>query len=279
MIDKLINFYYSLPQMMKHLMGSLKRNWRWFAIPLVASVLLLLVMLLFLKIINATEETQAVWYYRFIGFITLSWTLVTLYFNTMRYRRDYYEYKNYDYPTAFKSIIYTLIFSVGLLLSIALVVLVKPVNLDSSFWAIGFYWIMWNLFVMIVSQVLGLVRMISRYNIFDITLYIVFAVMFIIVPIFFIPGPHKSIWMHILMLNPLFYLVSGIEEAVIIGVNSLGNIPYHFFFIVWLGIASLLLYILRPHIAYEKFRMTTNRSIHLKNTAEPEKVKNSNFDH
>ncbi len=279
MLDKIINFYYSLPQMLRHLSGSLKRNWKWFVIPLGCSIILLLLMLLMLKLNNSTEETQAVWYYRYIGFVTLSWTLVTLYFNTMRYRRDYYEYKNFDYVTSFKSIIYTVIFSIGLLLSIALVVLVKPVNLDSSFWAIGFYWVMWMLFVILVSQVLGLIRMISNYKVFDITMYVCFAVMFFIVPIIFIPNEHKTWWMHILMLNPLFYLVSGIEEAVIIGINSLGNIPYHFFFIVWLGIWSLLLYILRPHIAYEKFRMTTHRSIHLKNTAEPDKVKENNFDH
>ncbi|CAL28348.1 hypothetical protein [Staphylococcus carnosus] len=281
MIDKIINntinFYYSLPQLLRHLSGSLKRNWKWLIAPLVTSIILLVVMLIGFKINKTTEETQAVWYYRYIGLISLIWTLVTLYFNIMRYRRDYYEYKNFDYPASFKTIIYTVIFSIGLLISITVVVFAKPVNLDSSFFAIAFYWLMWNIFIILVSQVLGLIRMVSRYKLFDIILYIMFAVMFLTVPIIFIPSEKPSIVMHILMLNPLFYLVSGIEEAVIIGINSLGNIPYHFFFLVWIGIAALLLYIFRPHIAYEKFRMTRNRSIHLKNTADPEKVKSTNI--
>lgn len=281
MIDKIINntinFYYSLPQLLRHLSGSLKRNWKWLIAPLVTSIILLVVMLIGFKINKTTEETQAVWYYRYIGLISLIWTLVTLYFNIMRYRRDYYEYKNFDYPASFKTIIYTVFFSIGLLISITVVVFAKPVNLDSSFFAIAFYWLMWNIFIILVSQVLGLIRMVSRYKLFDIILYIMFAVMFLTVPIIFIPSEKPSIVMHILMLNPLFYLVSGIEEAVIIGINSLGNIPYHFFFLVWIGIAALLLYIFRPHIAYEKFRMTRNRSIHLKNTADPEKVKSTNI--
>lgn len=281
MIDKIINntinFYHSLPQLLRHLGGSLKRNWKWLVAPLVTSIILLVIMLIGFKINKTTEETQAVWYYRYIGLITLLWTLVTLYFNIMRYRRDYYEYKNFDYPVSFKTIIYTVIFSIGFLISIGVVVFAKPVNLDSSFIAIAFYWFMWNVFIILVSQVLGLIRMVSRYKLFDVILYIMFAVMFLTVPIIFIPSEKPSILMHILMLNPLFYLVSGIEEAVIIGINSLGNLPYHVYFLVWIGIAGLLLYIFRPHIAYEKFRMTRNRSIHLKNTADPEKVKSTNI--
>ena len=277
MINNTINFYHSLPQLLRHLSGSLKRNWKWLVIPLVTSIILLIAMLIGFKASKTTEETQAIWYYRYIGLITLIWTLATLYFNTMRYRRDYFEYKNFDYPASFKTIIYTLIFSVGMIISISIVVIVKPVNLDSSFIALAFYWLMWNIFIILTSQVLGLIRMISRYRLFDITLYIVFALMVVTVPILYIPSEKPSLVMHILMLNPLFYLVSGIEEAVIIGINSLGNLPYHFYFLVWIGIAALLLYIFRPYIAYEKFRMTRTRSIHLKNTAEPEKVKSTNI--
>lgn len=277
MLDQLINFYESLPQLFRHLIGSLKRNWKWIVIPLAVSILLLLVVLIGLNLNRATEDTQAIWYYRLIGLMTLAWTLVAIYFNTMRYRRDYYEYKNFDYPASFKTVIYTILFSIGLLISIAIVVVVKPINLDSSFWAIAFYWLMWLIFVLLTSQVLGLLRMISDYKIFDYVMYGVCFIMFFTVPIIFIPSEKPSLIMHILMLNPLFYLVSGIEQAVIIGINSLGNIPYHFYFLVWLGIAGLLLYILRPHVAYEKFRMTRNRSIHLKNTANPEKVKSTNI--
>ena len=59
------------------------------------------------------------------------------------------------------------------------------------------------------------------------------AICFFIVPILFIPKTHLSIVDHILMLNPVYYLVHGSAQSIIFGAVSMNNIPYHIYFILF----------------------------------------------
>ncbi|MEJ7412775.1 hypothetical protein WL545_12850, partial [Staphylococcus epidermidis] len=79
------------------------------------------------------------------------------------------------------------------------------------------------------------------------------AICFFIVPILFIPKTHSTIIEHILMLNPVYYLVNGSAESVVFGAVSMNNIPYHIYFIFLLAIMCVINYALVRHIAFDKY--------------------------
>ncbi len=89
----------------------------------------------------------------------------------------------------------------------------------------------------------------------------VYCIFFLLLPIIFIPNPNHVFINHILMLNPMYYIVNGIAQSIIFGISSMENIPYHFYFILFLCLIAAVNFVLArytTHAIYNKTSKVTN---------------------
>lgn len=110
---------------------------------------------------------------------------------------------------------------------------------------------MTSIFIGVIAVTFGLLKFILKR--FDTIYFIMSAICFFIVPILFIPKTHLSIVDHILMLNPVYYLVHGSAQSIIFGAVSMNNIPYHIYFILFLALMCVINYALVRYIAFDKY--------------------------
>ena len=159
--------------------------------------------------------------------------------------------KLFNFNPIYQNILIAVVTSITMFITLIIIMLATPVNIESSIYSALFYVVMTLLFIVVTSTLLGLISIInSKVNII---FYVVTFIMFFTVPIIFIPKSDTSIWLHILMLNPLFYLVEGISQSVVLGALSLNNIPYHLFFVLFLAIICVFIYALYRIIAHKKY--------------------------
>ena len=74
------------------------------------------------------------------------------------------------------------------------------------------------------------------------TRFIVFGLLIIllfIVPVLYVPNNMYAVWVDVLKLNPLFYIINGFQQTMILGNASVTNLPYHILFYFELGIVYL----------------------------------------
>lgn len=251
MIDSMINYFINTPHLIKHAYHRLKSQWMWLVIPFIVSMVVLLIMMLIFKM-NGTEEIkQARGFFRLAAVMSFAYIWIAIYQSFNTFKHDYFTGKLFNINPIFQNIIIALLFSLVMFISLIMIILATPVNIESSVLSTLFFVAMSLVFIVVISTVLGLIAIVS--NKINIIYYIVSAVMFFIVPIIFIPNTNTTLVSHILMLNPLYYLIEGISQSVVLGTLSLNNIPQHIYFLLFLAIVCVIIYALYRSIAHKKY--------------------------
>lgn len=251
MIDSMISYFKNTPYLMKHAYHRLKSKWMWLAIPFVVSIAMLLIMMLIFHLSGTEEIKQARGYFRLSSLVCFAFIWVAIYQSYNSFKTDYFIVKLFNFNPIYQNILIAVVTSITMFITLIIIMLATPVNIESSIYSALFYVVMTLLFIVVASTLLGLISIInSKVNII---FYVVTFIMFFTVPIIFIPKSDTSIWLHILMLNPLFYLVEGISQSVVLGALSLNNIPYHLFFVLFLAIICVFIYALYRIIAHKKY--------------------------
>ncbi|PTK28828.1 sugar ABC transporter permease, partial [Staphylococcus saprophyticus] len=219
--------------------------------PFIVSMVVLLIMMLIFKM-NGTEEIkQARGFFRLAAVMSFAYIWIAIYQSFNTFKHDYFTGKLFNINPIFQNIIIALLFSLVMFISLIMIILATPVNIESSVLSTLFFVAMSLVFIVVISTVLGLIAIVS--NKINIIYYIVSAVMFFIVPIIFIPNTNTTLVSHILMLNPLYYLIEGISQSVVLGTLSLNNIPQHIYFLLFLAIVCVIIYALYRSIAHKKY--------------------------
>ncbi|MCG7339849.1 sugar ABC transporter permease [Staphylococcus sp. ACRSN] len=256
MIDSLLNFYKNIPYLLKHVFARIKKRWIWFATPFIASIIILLVMMLIFNLNNTEEIKQARAYYRLAALTSFAFIWITIYQVYQIYKKDYFISKLYNINPIFQNIIITLATSVLMFIALVIIIFATPVNIESSIISTLYYVIMAMVFMVIVSTIIGLLTIL--YTKINIIFYIISSITFFIVPIIFIPSTNEGIITHILMLNPVYYLIEGISQSVVLGALSLNNIPYHVYFYMFMGLLCVIIYALYRTISNKKYILFEN---------------------
>ena len=252
MIDNLINFYKNAPFLSKHLYHRLKGQWKWFVIPFISSILLLC-LLMFIFNVNGTEEIkQARGYFRLAALISFSFIWVAIYQSYQLFKKEYFTAKVFNLNPIFQTIMIAIISNLLMFIALMMIIIMTPVNIESSIPSTIYFVVMSIIFVVTISTVFGLLTITK--NKVNIIFYILSVIMFFIVPIVFIPSSNSTVISHILMLNPLFYLIEGISQSVVLGALSLNNIPYHLYFIFLMATVCAVIFAMYRMTAYQKFR-------------------------
>ncbi|RIM67842.1 sugar ABC transporter permease, partial [Staphylococcus arlettae] len=228
-----------------------KRQWKWLVVPFICSLLLLLVLMVIFNINNTEDLQQARWFFRLSAFVTFGYVAVAIYLNYKRYVRVYYTGKMFNISPIVEIIINTIVWCILLLILLVIFIFSTPINIESSFITTLYFVIMAGILISVISIIMGLITVLMFK--LDTLFYICTAITFFIVPIIFIPTTKPSILMHILMLNPVFYVVEGVAQSVVFGAISLNNVPYHFYFYFVIGILCVLAYALKRKVAHAKY--------------------------
>ncbi|MEQ6961237.1 sugar ABC transporter permease [Staphylococcus arlettae] len=251
MIDKLINYNKKIPNLINSALSYQKRQWKWLVVPFICSLLLLLVLMVIFNINNTEDLQQARWFFRLSAFVTIGYVAVAIYLNYKRYVRVYYTGKMFNISPIVEIIINTIVWCILLLILLVIFIFSTPINIESSFITTLYFVIMAGILISVISIIMGLITVLMFK--LDTLFYICTAITFFIVPIIFIPTTKPSILMHILMLNPVFYVVEGVAQSVVFGAISLNNVPYHFYFYFVIGILCVLAYALKRKVAHAKY--------------------------
>ncbi|WP_440858279.1 sugar ABC transporter permease [Staphylococcus shinii] len=275
MIDSMISYFKNTPYLMKHAYHRLKSKWMWLAAPFVVSIALLLIMMLIFHLSGTEEIKQARGYFRLTSLVCFAFIWIAIYQSYNTFKTDYFIGKLFNLNPVFQNILISIVISITMFITLIIIILATPVNIESSIYSALFFVVMTMLFIIIISTFLGLISIIqSKINTI---FYVVTFIMFFTLPIIFIPNSDTSILLHILMLNPLFYLVEGISQSVVLGTLSLNNIPYHLYFILFLAIMGVLIYALYRIVAHKKYDYVKTNS-HTEETTEAN-PQNNNVQH
>lgn len=275
MIDSMISYFKNTPYLMKHAYHRLKSKWMWLAAPFVVSIALLLIMMLIFHLSGTEEIKQARGYFRLTSLVCFAFIWIAIYQSYNTFKTDYFIGKLFNLNPVFQNILISIVISITMFITIIIIILATPVNIESSIYSALFFVVMTMLFIIIISTFLGLISIIqSKINTI---FYVVTFIMFFTLPIIFIPNSDTSILLHILMLNPLFYLVEGISQSVVLGTLSLNNIPYHLYFVLFLAIMGVLIYALYRIVAHKKYDYVKTNS-HTEETTEAN-PQNNNVQH
>lgn len=275
MIDSMITYFKNTPYLMKHAYHRLKSKWMWLAAPFVVSIALLLIMMLIFHLSGTEEIKQARGYFRLTSLVCFAFIWIAIYQSYNTFKTDYFIGKLFNLNPVFQNILISIVISITMFITLIIIILATPVNIESSIYSALFFVVMTMLFIIIISTFLGLISIIqSKINTI---FYVVTFIMFFTLPIIFIPNSDTSILLHILMLNPLFYLVEGISQSVVLGTLSLNNIPYHLYFVLFLAIMGVLIYALYRIVAHKKYDYVKTNS-HTEETTEAN-PQNNNVQH
>ncbi|MEN3939145.1 sugar ABC transporter permease [Staphylococcus shinii] len=275
MIDSMISYFKNTPYLMKHAYHRLKSKWMWLAAPFVVSIALLLIMMLIFHLSGTEEIKQARGYFRLTSLVCFAFIWIAIYQSNNTFKTDYFIGKLFNLNPVFQNILISIVISITMFITLIIIILATPVNIESSIYSALFFVVMTMLFIIIISTFLGLISIIqSKINTI---FYVVTFIMFFTLPIIFIPNSDTSILLHILMLNPLFYLVEGISQSVVLGTLSLNNIPYHLYFVLFLAIMGVLIYALYRIVAHKKYDYVKTNS-HTEETTEAN-PQNNNVQH
>ncbi|MCU5746236.1 hypothetical protein N9R04_05810 [Staphylococcus sp. SQ8-PEA] len=265
MIDHLINFYKTLPNLWSQAVASLKRQWKYIVASIALVLLLFVILLIVLQLTGITEIVQARWYYRLTGFSTFTFVFCGIYLAFKNFNQDYIIFKSFKMSPYFQIILIAVLYSVIQWIVNTIIMFSTSINIDNSSFGILFYALMSILFIDVVASILGLLSIISK-NIEKI-FYVIIVLTFILSPILYIPNSNASIWTHLMMLNPVCYLVKGSAEANVIGLTSVSNIPYHIYFLSLVAVGYVVVYALNRFVAHQKYNIETTTKVDTRNKA------------
>ena len=104
---------------------------------------------------------------------------------------------------------------------------------------LGFFYYLVMAYILLVPLA-SIIGLLGKY--FYKTRFIVFGLLIIllfIVPVLYVPNNMYAVWVNVLKLNPLFYIINGFQQTMILGNASVTNLPYHILFYFELGIVYL----------------------------------------
>lgn len=247
MLEQLFIFFKNIPRHVRHSQYRIVQQKKLLLFMFVS----LLAVILLLKVIASSlalaEITQATVMYRLVGLLVFSIIFIAIWNNYRNFPRDFYVTRHFNSSPMLHILFSSCVYSIMLLVLMTVVGVVKPVNADTLILGVVFYNIMAFIFIMLVSYLLGLIRII--YPKLDVIFYSMTCVIFCLLPIVFIKGTIHGGLSHFLMLNPMYYLVNGLQQSVIVGSHALNHLGYHFYFICWLGLIAVLNFALNDYVS------------------------------
>ncbi|UIZ36155.1 hypothetical protein L1A00_12045 [Staphylococcus aureus] len=255
MLDNIILYFKNLPHTKRYVTERLKQSWKSFLIVLAACLILIIASETLFSFSHLTNVKEVRWLFRIIALIVFAVLMFTIYISYHHYMNDFLVTKLFNISAATPVVIMSILSFIMLVILTMISALVKPVNFETSYIALFYFIVMATIFVGLISVTFGLIRLLTEK--INIIFYGVCVLCILLLPIIFIPNPNHVFINHILMLNPMYYIVNGIAQSIIFGISSMENIPYHFYFILFLCLIAAVNFVLARYTTHAIYNKTS----------------------
>ncbi|WP_147641004.1 hypothetical protein [Mammaliicoccus lentus] len=205
-------------------------------------IMLLLLILTFgqLLIRDTIDIQRSTSFFRLVGFFAYIWIFLSLFHaeKTVRKQGALYNRLSVPYYVGTSAQVFLAMLMFLIIITITGMVSTNMSEIiDINHLGFFYYLVMAYILLVPLASIIGLL---GKY--FYKTRFIVFGLLIIllfIVPVLYVPNNMYAVWVNVLKLNPLFYIINGFQQTMILGNASVTNLPYHILFYFELGIVYL----------------------------------------
>lgn len=228
------------PHMIKYCFFEVRYHYKYYLSAFGIMLLLLILtfgQLLIRDTINIQRSTS---FFRLVGFFAYIWIFLSLFHaeKTVRKQGALYNRLSVPYYVGTSAQVFLAMLMFLIIITITGMVSTNMSEIiDINHLGFFYYLVMAYILLVPLASIIGLL---GKY--FYKTRFIVFGLLIIllfIVPVLYVPNNMYAVWVNVLKLNPLFYIINGFQQTMILGNASVTNLPYHILFYFELGIVYL----------------------------------------
>ncbi|WP_210620183.1 ABC transporter permease [Mammaliicoccus lentus] len=228
------------PHMIKYCFFEVRYHYKYYLSAF--GIMLLLLILTFgqLLIRDTIDIQRSTSFFRLVGFFAYIWIFLSLFHaeKTVRKQGALYNRLSVPYYVGTSAQVFLAMLMFLIIITITGVVSTNMSEIiDINHLGFFYYLVMAYILLVPLASIIGLL---GKY--FYKTRFIVFGLLIIllfIVPVLYVPNNMYAVWVNVLKLNPLFYIINGFQQTMILGNASVTNLPYHILFYFELGIVYL----------------------------------------
>lgn len=228
------------PHMIKYCFFEVRYHYKYYLSAF--SIMLLLLILTFgqLLIRDTIDIQRSTSFFRLVGFFAYIWIFLSLFHaeKTVRKQGALYNRLSVPYYVGTSAQVF-----LAMLMFLIIITITGMVSTNMSeiidINHLGFFYYLVMAYILLVPLA-SMIGLLGKY--FYKTRFIVFGLLIIllfIVPVLYVPNNMYAVWVNVLKLNPLFYIINGFQQTMILGNASVTNLPYHILFYFELGIVYL----------------------------------------
>ncbi|GAB1614086.1 ABC transporter permease [Mammaliicoccus lentus] len=228
------------PHMIKYCFFEVRYHYKYYLSAF--GIMLLLLILTFgqLLIRDTIDIQRSTSFFRLVGFFAYIWIFLSLFHaeKTVRKQGALYNRLSVPYYVGTSAQVFLAMLMFLIIITITGMVSTNMSEIiDINHLGFFYYLVMAYILLVPLASIIGLL---GKY--FYKTRFIVFGLLIIllfIVPVLYVPNNMYAVWVNVLKLNPLFYIINGFQQTMILGNASVTNLPYHILFYFELGIVYL----------------------------------------
>ncbi|WP_415364370.1 hypothetical protein L1F34_000968 [Mammaliicoccus lentus] len=228
------------PHMIKYCFFEVRYHYKYYLSAF--GIMLLLLILTFgqLLIRDTIDIQRSTSFFRLVGFFAYIWIFLSLFHaeKTVRKQGALYNRLSVPYYVGTSAQVF-----LAMLMFLIIITITGMVSTNMSeiidINHLGFFYYLVMAYILLVPLA-SMIGLLGKY--FYKTRFIVFGLLIIllfIVPVLYVPNNMYAVWVNVLKLNPLFYIINGFQQTMILGNASVTNLPYHILFYFELGIVYL----------------------------------------
>lgn len=231
-MNELMNTIKYIPHTVKNALIEIYYNQKLYVIWLVINLFLIGAAFLFLNITDSLpiEKLSKVW--SLAGYLVFFWIACSVYFSMRMLQARGFMLNITNTPTYVLTTVQIINFFILFFISLLMLLLIAKTNkleLDVSFLSILYFSAMTFLLLMPICTILALLSHLV-YNI-RVVIMVILGLIFISVPVLWIPSNLPELLVNILSLNPFYFIVNGIQESMVLGATPFFNLPSQMIFI------------------------------------------------
>ncbi|MDT3995250.1 ABC transporter permease, partial [Mammaliicoccus fleurettii] len=196
------------------------------------------------------DVQQSTSYFKLVGLFAYMWIFLSLFNSEKTVRKQGALYKRLSVPYYVGASSQVLLTMLMFLIVVTLTGIVSTSTtniIEINHLGFFYYLVMAYILLVPIASIIGLLGKYlysARFVVFGLLILLLF-----IVPILYVPNNMYAVWVNVLKLNPLFYIINGFQQSMILGNDSVTNLPYHILF--YFEVAFIYLFWININRAYK----------------------------
>lgn len=238
------------PHMIKYCFFEVKNHYKYYLSAFAIMLLLLLITYFKLFVTHAIDVQQSTSYFKLVGLFAYMWIFLSLFNSEKTVRKQGALYKRLSVPYYVGASSQVLLTMLMFLIVVTLTGIVSTSTtniIEINHLGFFYYLVMAYILLVPIASIIGLLSKYlysARFVVFGLLILLLF-----IVPILYVPNNMYAVWVNVLKLNPLFYIINGFQQSMILGNDSVTNLPYHILF--YFEVAFIYLFWININRAYK----------------------------